>query len=246
MTRSAAPATAGLFALVLLAASAPASSAAEVTVKVTLDAMGRGDVYMNIAADLDEMTRLAAERDPQVVSLFLTRALRGSPAQITELFRSSGYSGVAVSQKVEKTRVRTDVTATISDVRPLAALAGGNLDFVERPGNYLELHGTLGGTLAQARADLSGLSGVSVKLWVVFPGAVREADGAGTVSHAADSVTWRWSADRLLSSPATIRARVLPRIEGEPRYWLALIVGVTALVVVGVVIVLRRGREARL
>ena len=235
-----------LILVAALALSARTLFAADVTVKVTLDGQGRGDVYMSITADLDESRRLAVEKDPQVVCLFLMRALRGSPAQVADLLRSSGFSDVVVNQKVEKTRVRTDVTATISDVRQLAVLAGGSLDVVAQPGNYVELKGTLGGVLENSGADLSGLAGVTVKLWVVFAGTVRDAARPGVVSHAADAVTWRWSADRLLVAPTTIRARVLPRIEGEPRYWLALIAGVTALVVIGAAIVLRHGREARI
>ncbi len=233
-------------ATLLVLALLPGLLGADVTAKVTLDRKGSGKVFMILSSDLASAKRLQGLSDPRLKDLFLARALAASPAELTELLLARGFVAPVVDQKVEGTTVRTEVSAGIGDLRPLSALAGGELSFGEKPGNYLELGGTFGGALAGQDADLTPFAAVRVvKLWIVFPGTVREADGA-EVSHTADSTVWRRSADKLLAEAVPVKVSVLPRIEGEPNYWLALILGVTALVVVGAAIVLRHGRQAKL
>lgn len=246
MNRAWTPLMVSALALVLPATIAPTLSAADVTVKVTLNQKGSGDVFMKFRTSLDQRSRLASLADPRVKDAFLVKALLASPAELTELLRGLSFSGVVVDQKVDVTRVYTDVTATLSDVRPLSELAGGSLDFSPRPNNYVELSGRFGGALAGQDADLSALASVPVTLWIVFPGTVRSADRVAKVSHTASDASWCVSADRLLAEGVSVKATVLPRIEGTPQYWLALILAVTALVVIGALIILRRGREARL
>ena len=225
-------------------AAAPFLMGAEVTVKAALDGAGRGKVYMCLTADLEQSGRFARIADERLRDLFLVRALRASSRELTDLLAARGFAAAVVEQKVDKDGVRTEVTAEISDVRPLAAIGGGEVSFTKKPGNFMELNGALGGELAGTDADLSALAPVSVTIWTVFRGTVREADNAARISHTADSVTWRWRADRMLARATAVHVRVLPRIEENPQYWLALILAVTALVVVGALIVLGRGREA--
>lgn len=230
-------------ALVFAALSSPV--AADVTVKVTLDEKHRGDVFIKIRSSLAQRAMLSALSDDRVRDTVLVRALVASPSELTELLSSRAFSGVAVKQTVDGSRVVTDVTATISDVRPLAALAGGSFEFSERPDNYLGLSGRFGGALAGQNADLSALQALPVTLRIAYSGTVREADNGAEVSHTAYETAWRVTGDRLLSEGVPVEVTVLPNIEGAPQYWLALILGVTLLVVVGAAIVLHRGREAR-
>ena len=175
----------------------------------------------------------------------LVHALRASPSELTGVLSRAGFSSVVVNQHIDGARIRTEVTAATGDLRPIAALAGGDLKFESKPDNFVEIGGKFGGALGESNADLSALSGIRLTLWIVVPGTVRRADRAAEVSHVADSATWKFPVDRLLAQPRTLDVLVLPRIEGTWFYWLALILGVTALVIVGAVIVLRRGRDAR-
>ncbi len=234
-----------LAALLVLAACSTGFAADNVTLKVTFRPQGGADVFMIFNTTLETPDRVAAIPDPRVKGVLFVRALRASPGELTAFLSRASFGNVAVSQYAEGTHLRTEVTAVVSDLQPLGRLLGGELEYVPIADHFHELRGTFGGALAGLNADLSALSNTHLTLWVVFRGTARKADRTAEISHAADSVTWRFTGDRLLAQPRTLDAVVLPRIEGDPKFWLALIVGVTALVVIGAAIVLRRGRDAR-
>jgi len=231
-------------ACALLLAVIPLTTGAGITTRVTLDVKGRGEVFIVSETSLDEAKRLEAVADPRLRDSLLVRQMLAPPLEVSRLLTRQGFSEVAVRQYT-KENLRTEVTARISDVRPLTACCGGELTFSRKPGDFLELNGTLGGALAGQDVDLAPLKNLHVTLRIDFPGSVcDDTDNAARASHIGNSVAYGWPADRLLAGPTPVHVRIVPDIEGTPYFWLALILGVTALVVVGAFIVLRHGREA--
>lgn len=220
--------------------------AGRIDTAVTLHRTGQGDVTVEIETNLDEMKRLAARARPEVKASFLLRQAAADPAELIELLSAQGMSGVGVTQSTKGGRQLTKATAQISDVRALTG-HGGELMFNETEEGDLELKGSLGGALSGENFDLSPLADLEVSLTITFPGAVRrdkhETADAGKFSHSGRAVTYRWKGDKLLGGPTPVHVRVVPDIEGTPYFWLALILGVTALVVLGAAIVMHRGRE---
>jgi hypothetical protein len=230
-------------ACALLLVVLPLLLGASVTTEVSLDQTGGGLVYVVSRATFDEANRLTYLSDPHLRDLFLIRQMVASPMEVKRLFTVQGFSDVVVQQDT-KGNLETQVTARISDVRPLLTV-GGALDLSEKPGNFLDLDGSIGGGLAGESVDLTPLKDVHVTLRFRFQGTVRGVGGgAAEVSHVRDAVTYRWTADRLLGGSTRVHVRIVPNVEGAPYFWLALIVGVTVLVVFGAYLVLRHGRQA--
>lgn len=220
-----------------------ATGAGRVTTKLRLNRKGDGKVVVGISTGLDEMSRLRGLAEPRVRNSLLVRLLLAPPLELRTLLHEQGFDDVAVEQSMKGSIQTTTVTAHVRDVRALTG-HGGELVLRETPENLLEFKGFLGGALAGQKLDLSALKGLGVALEVGFPGTVQRADAAALLSHSGRAVTWRWTGDKLLAASTQVDVRIVPDIEGRPYYWLALILSVTALVIIGAVVVLRHGRAA--
>ena len=240
---------AGAMLLVLLPLT---MGAGRITTQVTLDRNGGGKVLMTIetgpggmvvhdGAKLTPSHIMPALRADQLLS----RILRASPAELRQILTAQGYSSINVTQSLKKNVQKTEVRAVLRDVRALCAL-GGQLTFTETPGNFLELDGTIGGALADEKRDDALFEPVKLALTLKFPGTVsrEKTDKSAVVSHSGRAVTYRWTGSQLLTSATKVHVLVVPDIQGSPYFWLALILGITGLVVLGAFVVLRYGREA--
>ncbi len=219
------------------------TGAARIATQVTLDRQGQGSVIIDIEAELDEIESMTSVVGPGPGEKLLVQQLAASPHELKALLEEQGFSSVTVKQSVKKSLQSTRVTARINDVRALCG-TGGELKFTETPEGLFELNGSLGGSLAGKRRDLSYLRVLEVRLKIKFPGTVRQKDNAAKVSHSGKAVTYAWTGDKLLGGTTPVHVRVVPDIEGTPYFWLALILGVTGLVILGAFLVLRYGREA--
>ena len=223
----------------------PASAALDLSIAANLDRNGAGRVVIDAETNLRERVSLAAALEDVRVTGPVAPIVSGDALQIRAFLTQRGFSRVRVKQTLEGDVEITSVSAHVDSVAPLA-LFGGELTLTEARGSMLLLEGTLGGTHPAAGADLSALSDVVVKLTVRFPGTIDRngTDASAELSHAGNAVTWRRTADVLLSEGTHVSIRIIPDIEGHPWYWLALILVVTGLVVLGAFIVLQRGRDA--
>jgi len=221
----------------------PLTLGASLATHVTLNSKGQGDVTVTIETNLDDARRLAGIEEKRLRESVLVRELLAAPLELRDLLRQQGFSNVFVDQSVKANTQTTTATAQLSDVQALEG-CGGELNFSEAPGSFLDLKGTLGGALAGEKLDLTALRDVAVTLTVQFTGTVRKADDPRRISRSGDSVTYSWTGDELLGKTTPVQVRIVPDIEETPLFWLVLILGITGVVIVGVIIVLQRGRGA--
>jgi hypothetical protein len=217
--------------------------ASRIATHVTLNSRGQGEAVITIETNLDDARRLARLDAARLKESLLVRELVAPPLELRELLKQQGFSNVAVEQSAKANIQTTQATAQMSDVQALLG-HGGELAFSEAPGSFLDLKGSLGGALAGEKIDMTPLKDVTVTLTIQFPGIIRKADEPARISHSGESVTYAWTGDELLGKATRVEVRVVPDIEETPYFWLVLILGITGVVILGVVIVLQRGRGA--
>jgi len=237
--------SAGAVLLLLLPLTLGASRLAT---HVTLNSKGQGETTINIETNMDDLGRLRYLDDTGLEESVLVREFVASALGLKELLLKQprgGFSNITVEQSLKANTLTTVATAHMDGVQALLG-HGGQLTFSEAPGSFLDLKGSLGGGLAgTVPADkLAVLKDFAVTLTFQFAGTVRKTDDPGRISRAGDSVTYSWTGDELLAKATPVDVRVVPDIEETPVYWLVLVLGITGAAILGVVIVLQRGRTA--
>jgi len=217
--------------------------ASRIATHVKLDSKGRGEAVISIETNLDDARHLARLDEVRLKESLLVRELVAPPLELRDLLKQQGFSDVTVEQSAKVDTQTTKATAQLSDVHALLG-HGGELTFSEAPGSFLELKGSLGGALADRKIDVTPLKDVVVTLTIQFPGTIRETDIPKRISNSGESITYSWTGDELLGKATPVQVRIVPDIEETPYFWLVLILGITGVVIMGVVIVLQRGRGA--
>ncbi len=221
-----------------------AMGAGEVSTVAKLENSGKGEVSIRVETDSDELRALKGIPEGLLRNSFLVKLMVSSPGDLERLLQEQKFSDVSVRQSVKEGKIVTDATGRFSDVEVLAA-CGGKLALT-RPSTYVHLKGNLGGALAGSGIDLSPVKDIKVKFTIEMPGTIREnqRDATAKINHTGQSATYEWTADRLLAESTDVSVQIVPDIEGSPFFWLALILGVAGLVVLGAVIILQQGRTA--
>jgi len=235
-----------LVVLLVSAAGGASSGAADLRIDthVTLARDGQGDVVMDIVTDLDRIKDLPTPV-PSAVGLtgvVPCQLLAAQTRELKAILEKQGLTGVAVRQSLANGIQTSRVRAHVEDVGKLCTF-GGELTFEETSKGFLELNGTLGGRPAAGTSDEACLKMLRVTLTFEFPGTVAHKDDEARLSHSGRAVTYAWTGQELLGGTTEAHVRVVPDIEGAPYFWLVLILGVAALVVLGTFILLRYGRK---
>ena len=227
-------------ALVLLA---PVASAATVDVNAVLDAQGAGDVVFVIDISPQQTETLSAAPGPELRRTLLFGLLVSPSRELWTLLKTHGFNVRSIDRSTRDGTQKTIIKAGINSVLALA-LGGGRLDLARREGGFLHLQGDFGGAMAGHRDQLPSMADVDVKLTLVFDGAVLSVDKPWEPEHSGEAVTYRDTADRLLTYRLPVHARIRPNVEATTTFWMLLIFGVVILVVLGSYIILQRGRDA--
>jgi hypothetical protein len=229
--------------VLLLAAATFASAAGRVDVTAALNLKGGAKVTVDAVSDAELAEALPAAA-ATLQDQLLVKLLIAPPEALQKALAAHAFSNIVIRQKLVEGSRETHVEAEASSVDALA-FCGGRLALKDdTKGGYLLLKGAVGGALKGAAGDLSALRDVQVTLRVSFPGTVVKCVPQSACTRSGQAVSYAWTADRLLLEPTTIDAQVRPDIEGAPGFWLALTLGVTALVVVGAAIILQRRAPA--
>jgi hypothetical protein len=210
---------------------------------------GQADVQIRFPRDRDKACRLTIETQVEgqeaerltaasaAKTSCLGLLLTGPAADIKTHLEGVGLEDVSVSQELDATGgISNSVKAKIQNINVLG------LELKEDESDQqLSLKGALRCPRPPGEMDPAALDNITVNVTLHFQGSVTVNDNVGKPSYTQRAVTYSRAGKDLLGKRTTVDVSVLPDLEGEPKFWLALTWGVTILVIIGAVIVFQHG-----